>query len=205
MGKYAWHLLLTIGALSVWYPESSAQESLNQWRIKEVHFSSKVGWGFPLGRTGDVLTPKYSSSMGLDISLMDKYFFLNPFLDFLAYDYDQVLEDPEFAYRLEHGKGGIFALNLTGCMRTRQKNWGVFAYAGTSLSVVTEPRATVDSPNELVKLSNTRTWGPALRAGAGVDYKLGNVYLFLESGYLLHGSKVQNRPIQVISLYGGLR
>lgn len=182
-----------------------AQGKLEKWKIQEVHVANKVGWGFPIGKTADVLTPKYSTSMGLDISLVNTGFFLNPFLDFLAYDYDQIVEDPEFVHQLENGKGSIFALNLAGGLRNRNAKWGTYVYAGPSLSVVTEPRAEFHAVEERIILSNKRIWGPALRAGAGADYRLGNVFVFVETGYLLHSSKMQDRPIQVLSIYGGLK
>jgi hypothetical protein len=184
---------------------AQGQGRLEKWKIQEVHVANKVGWGFPIGKTGDVLTPKYSTSMGLDISLVNPRFFLNPFLDFLAYDYDQIVQDPEFVHQLENGKGSIFALNLAGGLRNRNAKWGTYVYAGPSLSVVTEPRAELHPSNDRVVLSNKRIWGPALRAGAGADYKLGNVFLFVETGYLLHSAKMQDRPIQVLSIYGGLK
>lgn len=46
---------------------------------------------------------------------------------------------------------------------------------------------------------------PTLRSGVGVDYKVGGFFLFLETGWLHTFRPMQDRQVNVISLFGGLK
>lgn len=182
-----------------------AQQRLNKLQVKEVHVVNNVGWGVPLGATSELLTARYSSSLGLDVALVNERYFLYPFLDFLSFRYDQQAFDPEVAYRIENGRSKLYTLNLAAGMRKRNDRWGIYGFAGPGVGLMTEPRAVVQAADDLVVLRNKQIWGPTLRGGAGADYRMGNIFIFVECGYLYQFRRVQARPVHVLSVYGGLK
>jgi len=183
----------------------AAQPRLAGWHVKEVHVTSNVGLGLPLGRTTEVLAVKYSSSLGLDVSMINSKYFLYPFVDFLAFGYDQQLDDPAYAYQLERGRSNLYVANLAAGMRKRNDRWGTYAFAGPGVGLLTEPRAEVHPEAQIVVLDNHSSWAPTLRGGAGADYRLGNVFIYVECSYLHYFKSVESRPMHALAVYGGLK
>jgi len=181
-----------------------AQENLADMNIREIHVVNGMGWGFPTGKTKEVLSPKYSTSLGLDIGLKDKRYFLYPSLDFLAFKYDQKIPDPTTTYMIEHGNSFFYMLNLTAGRYHRLGKWGIYGFGGPAVGMVTEPRAYLKD-NNTITLKNNYYFTPGLRLGAGSEYQLGNVYLFAEASYLYNFRRTQGRPTGVLVMYGGLK
>lgn len=181
-----------------------AQEKLAAMNIREIHVVNGMGWGFPTGKTKEVLSPKYSTSLGLDIALKDERYFLYPSLDFLSFKYNQQIPDPATNYLIEHGNSFFYMLNLTAGRYHRIGKLGIYAFGGPGLGMVSEPRAHLRD-NNVVVLKNHYSLSPGLRLGTGSEYQLGNVYLFLELSYLYNFRHIQERPNGVISMYGGLK
>lgn len=181
-----------------------AQERLAAMNIREIHVVNGMGWGFPTGKTKEVLSPKYSTSMGLDIALKDERYFLYPSLDFLSFKYDQQIPDRTTDYMIEHGNSFFYMLNLTAGRYHRLGKWGIYAFGGPAIGMVTEPRAHIRN-NDTIVLKNNYFMTPGLRLGGGTEYQLGNVCLFLELSHLYNFRNTQERPTGVISMYGGLK
>lgn len=197
-------LLLTLLVLVCVNRGLLAQEKLKALNIQEIHVVNGMGWGFPTGKTNEVLSPKYSTSLGLDIALKDKRYFLYPSLDFLAFKYDQQIPDPATEYLIEHGNSYFYMLNLQAGRYHRVDKWGLYGFGGPSVGLMTEPRAHLHNyPN--ITLKNSYFMTPGFRLGAGSEYQLGNVYLFLEFSYLHNFRRIQERPTGVLTLYGGLK
>ncbi len=182
-----------------------AQTGADTIHFNKVYVVSGMGWGFSLGETNDVLDAKFSSSLGLDFSLPNKHYFLYPSLDFLTFGYDQQVHDPRYTYDLEKGRSNFYVLNLAGGVRKQLNNLSVYAFAGPGVGLVVEPRAAVFPDENRVRIRNTRHITPALRGGVGADYKLGGFFLFLETGWLHNFTNIQNRSVNVVSLYGGIK
>lgn len=192
-------------ALSLITMNARAQEGLEQLYIREVHIINGMGWGFPLGRTSEVLSPKYSTNTSIYVSLKNKNFYLLPSMDFLAFNYNQKKADPDFTYLLEKGRSNFYVINLSAGARKSIGHWGFSGYFGPGGALITEPRAELDQSVATVRIRNARHLTPTIRTGANVEYKLGNFYLYLETSWLHHFTHMQDRPVNVITVYGGLK
>lgn len=172
---------------------------------QKIFVVSGLGWGFALGETSEVLQAKFSNSLGLDISLANRHYFLYPSVDFLSYRYNQQLHDPDYQHDLEKGRSNFYMLNLAGGVRRQLEKLNLYAYAGPGAGVVVEPRARVSEERQRVIIENTTHLTPTLRAGVGADYKIGGFFLMIEAGWLHNFRKVQDRQVNLLSLYGGLK
>ena len=182
-----------------------AQSGTDTIHHRKVYVVSGLGWGFAVGETSEVLQAKFSNSLGLDISLANRHYFLYPSVDFLSYRYNQQVHDPDYPYDLEKGRSNFYILNLAGGVRKQIEKLNIYAYAGPGAGVVVEPRARVSEGQKRVIIENTTHLTPTLRAGVGADYKIGNFFLFLEAGWLHNFRNIQDRQVNLLSLYGGLK
>lgn len=183
----------------------NGQTEMDTTSQRKVFVVSGMGWGFSVGKTREVLAPKFSSNLGLDVSLRNPNYFLYPSLDFLVFNYDQQEPDPDYAHRLEQGRSNFYNLNLAAGVRRQFDIVNTYAFAGPGVGLVSEPRSEVSSAEQIVRIENTYHITPSLRAGVGANIKLGNFYLFLEGAWLHNFVNIQNRPVHVFSMYGGLK
>ena len=180
----------------------SAADSIHHQKIYVV---SGLGWGFAAGETSEVLQAKFSNSLGLDISLANSRYFIYPSIDFLSYRYNQQAHDPSYPYDLEKGRSNFYILNLAAGVRKQIEKLNLYAYAGPGAGIVVEPRAQVSAGQQHVVIENTSHMTPTMRAGVGADYQIGGFFLFVEAGWLHNFREIQNRQVNLISLYGGLK
>lgn len=188
-----------------WIGDALAQSETDSIHHRKLYVVSGMGWGFALGKTKDVLQAKYSNSLGLDISLANRHYFVYPSVDFLTFRYNQQVHDPDYVYDLEKGRSNFYVLNLAGGIRKQLHKLNVYAYAGPGAAVVVEPRAEVLTSENRVIIQKSTHISPTLRGGVGADYKIGNFFLFLEAGWLHNFRNIQERPVNAVSLYGGLK
>ncbi len=192
-------LILSIGKVAM------AQSATDSIHHKRVYVVSGLGWGFALGETSEVLQAKFSNSLGLDISLANRHYFIYPSVDFLTFRYNQQVHDPDYLHDLEKGRSNFYVLNLAGGMRKQYDNLSMYVYAGPGAGVVVEPRAIVSEDQRKVTIDQTSHITPTLRGGVGADYKIGGFFLFIEAGWLHNFRKIQDRQVNVLSMYGGLK
>lgn len=172
---------------------------------KKIFVVSGSGWGFTMGRTGEVLKPRYSGNMGLDISLKDHKYFLYPSLDFLTFGYDQQEHDNDYPYDLQNGRSNFYTLNLAIGIRKQLSKLNAYAFAGPGASVVSQPRSIVLEEDKQVRITNKLSMTPTFKIGAGADYKLGRSFLFLELGWSHNFIKIQDRSVNVLAVFGGVK
>jgi len=182
-----------------------AQEGSDTLHHRKVYVTSGLGWGLAVGATNDILKAKFSNSLGLDISLRNRHYFVYPSLDFLAFEYNQHEDDPQYAHRLEQGRSNFYVLNLAGGMRKQLGKLNVYAFAGPGAAVVVEPRARLSAADQKIVIENKSQFTPTVRGGMGADYRIGGFFLFAETGWLHHFRNIQKRPVNIVSLYGGLK
>jgi len=183
----------------------TAQIDTDTLHHRKVFVTSGMGWGFALGETSEILQAKFSNSLGLDIALANRHYFVYPSVDFLTFRYNQQVHDPEYAHDLEKGRSNFYVLNLAGGVRKQFDRLNIYAYAGPGAGVIVEPRAVVSASENRVTIENTAHITPTLRGGLGADYRIGGFFLFIETGWLHNFRHMQERRIHVVSLYGGLK
>jgi len=164
-----------------------------------------MGWGFAVGKTNDVLQAKFSNSLGLDISLANRHYFVYPSIDFLTFRYNQQVQDPAYPYDLDRGRSNFYILNLAGGVRKQLDKLNTYAFVGPGIGIVVEPRAAVETTAARVTIETAGHLTPTLRSGVGADYKIGSFFLFVEMGWLHNFRNIQQRPVNVLSVYGGLK
>src|SRR5690606_9571399 len=125
--------------------------------------------------------------------------------DFLSFRHNQQLHDPDYQYDLEKGRSNFYMLNLAGGIRKQIEKLNLYAYAGPGASVVVEPRARVSEEQQRVIIENTTHLTPTVRAGVGADYKIGGFFLMIEAGWLHNFRTIQERQVNLLSVYGGLK
>ncbi|MEC3879871.1 hypothetical protein [Parapedobacter sp. 10938] len=182
-----------------------AQSETDSLHHRKVFVTSGMGWGFALGETNDVLQAKFSNSLGLDISLGNRHYFVYPSIDFLTFRYNQQASDPDYPYNLDRGRSNFYILNLAGGIRKQVDKLNAYAFAGPGVGVVVEPRAVVLPDASKVTIETSAHLTPTLRSGVGADYRIGSFFLFVEMGWLHNFRRIQQRPVNVLSLYGGLK
>lgn len=192
--------------LSIWFiGNAMAQSEMDSIHHRKVFVTSGMGWGFALGETSDLLQAKFSNSLGLDISLADRRYFVYPSIDFLTFRYNQQVHDPDYPYDLDRGRSNFYILNLAGGIRKQLDKLNIYAFGGPGIGVVVEPRAAVSAAASKVTIETSVHITPTLRGGVGADYKIGGFFLFVEMGWLHNFRHIQQRPVNVLSTYGGLK
>lgn len=181
---------------------AAVADSVHQSKVYVVNGKQ---WPIPAGRSADVFSPKFSSSLGLDISLRNRHYFLNPSLDFMAFGYNQQIHDPEYTNDIADGRSSFYILNLTGGMRRQLRNVNTYVFAGPTIGYILEPRADVIPSENLVNIENIWHLAPGVRGGAGADYKLGSFFLFAEVGWLYNFLRIEERSVHMVILQGGLK
>ena len=200
----SWQQLLLLLPLFI-FGEAIAQSETDSLHHRKVYVTSGMGWGFALDETNEVLQAKFSNSLGLDISLANRHYFIYPSIDFLTFRYNRQVADPDYAYDLDRGRSNFYILNLAGGIRKQLDKLNVYAFAGPGFGVVVEPRAAVSPSANNVTIENTAHLTPTWRSGVGADYKIGGFFLFVETGWLHNFRSIQQRSVNVVSLYGGLK
>lgn len=184
---------------------SQTVSSLDRIAVREVHFMSGMGWGFPLGETSEILSPKFSGNTALFIYLKNPKYFLNPSLDVMVYGYEQLEDDPKFPSRISNGRAVAYSLNVSGGIRKKVDRFAFSILVGPGISLIAEPRAISDDAAGIISLSRKKHLSPTLKAGATVDYQIGNIYIFLETSWQNHFVGVQQRNMNQMVLMGGIK
>jgi len=161
--------------------------------------------GFPIGKTKDILSPKFSGSIGLDISLKNSMFFVSPTLYTLSFKYKQRLPDPDFAYRIEDANTNFYTFAFSGGVRKQMRRLNVYGFLGPGIGLTSEPRANVIADQKLVKMENINRFNLSSKLGAGADYKFNGFFLGLELGYLHNFRKIQDTPVNIFTVMIGLK
>jgi len=197
--------LLAAILLSLFSINTYAQGGVDTIHYRKVYYWGTTGMGFPIGKTKDILSPKFSGSIGLDISLKNSMFFVSPTLYTLSFKYKQRLPDPNFAYRIEDANTNFYTLAFSGGLRKQMRRLNVYGFIGPGVGLTSEPRATVMIDEKVVKMENKNHFNLSSKLGAGADYKFNGFFLGLELGYLHNFRKIQDTPVNIFTVMIGLK
>lgn len=185
--------------------DSSYVVGADTLHYRKVYYFGGTGLSVPLGKTKNTLGTKlFTGSMGLDISLKNPKYFLIPTLFTMAFRYEQLETDPDYNTVLENARGSIYALSLAGGTRRQFQKLNTYLFAGPALCLDVEPRAEL-KPNNVVHMQSRFSFSPALKIGAGADYRFPGFFLGFELGYFYHMRKIQSNPVNVLTMMVGLK
>lgn len=198
-------LLLVFILLPLFCIATYGQNGVDTIHYRKVYYWGTTGMGFPIGKTKDILSPKFSGSIGLDISLKNSMFFVSPTLYTLSFKYKQRLPDPNFAYRIEDANTNFYTFAFSGGVRKQMRRLNVYGFLGPGIGLTSEPRAHVMAEQKLVKMENINRLNLSSKLGAGADYKFNGFFLGLELGYLHNFRKIQETPVNIFTVMIGVK
>lgn len=172
---------------------------------RKVYVVSGFGFGFPLAKTAEVLTERFSSNIGLDISLLNRRYFLYPSIDFVSLRYAQMEQDSDYEYTNQGARNNAYNFHGSIGIRRQLNRLNLYAFSGPGIGYFEEPRAEVDEAERHVRIVNEIKISPSFKVGVGGDYMLGSFFLFAESGWTHNFRKIQHRPFNQLTLFVGLK
>lgn len=166
--------------------------------------SGSLGFGFPMGKTKDILNTRLASSWGMDISLPNRHYVLYPSIDFWSFGYNQKNLTEKSAYLVENGRATFYNVNIALGTRRQFNKLNSYVTAGPSIGMFFEPRATLERNNVIRNDFDSKLMFGA-RASAGADYKFNGFFVYVDASWMHSFGKVQETPINILSFYVGLK
>lgn len=179
-----------------------SQDILEEGRV----FSIKgLGMAFPMGKINDVLNPRFSSEIGLQIMMKNRRYFIYPAIDYMNFRYDQQVDDPDFAYRTNNASAKMYIATVSAGLVRQTGLFRIFSSAGIGGGLINEPRASVDLANSEINFRNKSSFTGTMRLNTGVDYGKRTFKVFAEISYLLNTTKIQDRNLHTLAINVGTR
>lgn len=183
-----------------------AQTGADTLHFRKVYYFGGTGLALPLGKTKKALSTRlFTGSMGLDISLKNPTYYLQPTLYLMSFKYDQLYPDSKYNRIVENARASMYVLSLSGGMRKQWNRLNTYAYIGPAGALNIEPRAQDAGNNELLNLEYKYSISPAAKLGVGADYKFKGFFLGMEVGYMHNFRKIQENPVNVLTIMLGLK
>lgn len=183
-----------------------AQSQSDSIHYQKVYYFGGTGLSFPLGKTKSVLRTKlFTGSLGLDISLTNPRYYLQPTLYMMNFGYDQLQDDSDFNRVLKNARSSMYVLSLAGGARKQWASLNTYVYAGPAGALNMEPRAQDYTSDNIVELEYEYSISPAVKLGIGSDYKFKGFFLGVEIGYMHNFRQMQGNPIHLLNMMVGLK
>lgn len=178
------------------------QEILQKERI----FSVKgIGMAFPIGGVSDVLRPRFSSSIGLQILAKNRKHFLYPSLDYLNYKYDQINLEPDYDYKTRNANATFYMGSVAYGYMKNIKKFRIFGSAGVGAGILNEPRSRIDVQAGEVNYSNKSSLSGIIKLNTGLDYGARRFKFFAELSYMQNTRKIQGHNLQTFAVNVGTK
>lgn len=167
--------------------------------------SGSLGFGFPMGKTKEVLTTRLASSWGMDISLPNRHYVLYPSVDFWNFGYNQRNFENNSSYLVENGRARLLNVNLPIGVRRQWRHLNTYITGGPSVGLLYEPRIQLIEASNIVRQDFDIRAIMGARVSAGADYKFKGFFLYVDAGWMHSFAKIQDRPLNILSFYVGLK
>ncbi|SFI55476.1 hypothetical protein [Halpernia frigidisoli] len=189
-------LLVTILTISI-----NAQST----RPDKLYSSNGFGLSIPVGKTSDYFSPKFSTTLGLNIGLGNGGLFLYPKLSLHAYQFNQIFADQGYTYKVQKGRSTTYLLNVALGYRKIVNKWAFYGFAGGGGGVILTPQAAVNPTTLEVTMNNKSNSMGIAEGGAGIEYNLGAINIFSEISYQHGFSNVQNEKFNSVPISIGIK
>lgn len=181
---------------------NKSEEVLEKGRV----FSIKgLGTAFPLGKVNDVLNPRFSTQIGLQIMMKNPRYFIYPALDYVNFGYSQLNDDPEYNNIIKNASAKLYVGTLSAGMMHTINKFRVFSSAGLGGGFINEPRASVLGSGKEIYYENKSSFTGTVRLNFGADYGKRTFKLFGEVSYMLHTRKIEDRNLHTLAITVGTR
>lgn len=174
-------------------------------RTDKLYSSSGVGFSLPIGNTNEYLQPKFSTTLGLNIGLGNEGLFLYPKLSLHAYRFDQQTLEADLGTLINNGRVTTYLLNVGLGYRKIIGKFGLYGFLGGGGGFVLTPVVELTPSNSMATFTNKSNTMTMLETGAGIEYNIGKVSLFLEGTFMRGFNKIQERRFQSVPLTIGLK
>jgi hypothetical protein len=174
-------------------------------RSDKVYFRSGFGFSFPVGKSNDYLSTKFSTSLGFVYALGKGPLFLYPKLNLHAYGFDQLMPETKYPDLLKNGRATTYLLNMALGYRATVDKFGFYGFLGGGGGMILTPRVMLQDDGSIARLSNKATGMPIVESGIGMDYGSGGTLLFFEASYMRGFTKVQGETFQAVPLNVGVK
>lgn len=183
---------------------SHAQTGADTLHYNKIYYFAGTGLAIPMGKTKEVLSSQlFAGSMGLDIALNNKNYYLYPALYMFSFKYNQQMDDPSYNYKVENGQSSFYMLSMSVGGRKQFDRLNTYVYMGPTIGLSNQPRA--DVVNERIKMEVDRSIAYGTKIGVGADYRFKGFYLCGEVGYMYHVTKIEEYPFHALSILFGLK
>jgi hypothetical protein len=166
-----------------------------------VYTISGIGLGITGGKTKEVISPKVSTKIGVDVTLGKKGLFIYPSVNFLVFNYSQKVGIPNYPYNIE--SGGRTA--ITSFTIPLGWKFNIYEYAGPGVALILEPRSEVDVQSQQIKLTDQDKYSVSFTGGLGAEYLLGQFALFIEASHLYNLKEFQDRKTFIFPVFVGFK
>ena len=174
-------------------------------RPDKLYSSSGFGLSIPVGKTSDYFAPKFSTTLGLNIGLGNGGLFLYPKLSLHAYQFNQIVTDEGYTYKVQKGRSTTYLLNVALGYRKIVDKWAFYGFAGGGSGFILTPQASVNAATLEVTMKNKSNPMAIAEAGGGIEYNLGAVNLFAEISYQHGFSNIQNEKFNSVPISIGIK
>ncbi|RZK42299.1 MAG: hypothetical protein EOO90_07805 [Pedobacter sp.] len=195
-------LLLSAGSLLI---SNAVFAQTTTPRTDKLYSMSGFGFAFPMGEASEYLSPKFSTSLGINLGLGNSGLFLYPKVSLHAYAFNEKNTDPGYSYSIQKGRATTYLLNAALGYRKMSGKFAFYGFAGGGGGFILTPRITVNTNTQQAELDNKSNSMGMLEAGAGTEYNLGGASLFVEASYMHGFSKIQGKNFASVPLTVGIK
>lgn len=188
-------VLLLVGA------KTQAQNT----RPDKLYSMSGIGFALPVGPTTDYYKAKFSTELGANIGIGNAGWFLYPKVSFQTFSFNQIKPDNGFTYTAQKGRSTTYLLNVALGYRKIVNSWAFYGFVGAGGGTVLNPQLTVDNNTLQVTTNNKSSGMGTAEGGAGIEYNLGGLNIFVESSYMYGFSKIQDKTFNVVPISIGIK
>ena len=196
--------IILLFVLSLSFCAVKAQSSPDTTKSR-VFAATGLGFGFPLGGVKKTLSPRVSNTVGFNIPLKNKKYFIYPLIDFMTYGYNQTEVDEDYDFQLNNGSANVYGLSIMPGLNQFLGSLRLYAFGGPFAQLIFEPRIATNSQINIATIEDKVYFTGGVRASVGAHYQLGDFYLFFESGVLRNFTKIENEPVYILTTHGGLK
>ncbi len=197
MRKY---LIITLIFIDFSYSNVMAQV-----RADKLYTISGVGTSVPMGETADYLSPKISTTLGVNYGIGNSGFFIYPKFSLHAFSYNGVKQSNGFQYTSQNARASTYLLNVALGYRKTINKYAFYGFVGAGGGFILTPLVKVNTLAQQVNFSNQTNRMTMIEGGTGIEYNLGGLSLYSELSYMIGFNKINDKGFKTLPVTIGLK